>query len=90
MYVASGAVEINGAKVEQYQMAVISPDKTVCVDTVGTARIALIGGEKMPPRHMFWNFASSRKERIEQAKHDWQGGRFPKVPDDEDEFIPLP
>lgn len=90
VYVASGKVEINGAMVEQYQMAIISPDKTVRVDALDTARIALIGGEKMAPRHMFWNFASSSKERIEQAKLDWQAGRFPKVPGDEDEFIPLP
>ncbi|MDC0602205.1 pirin family protein [Aliiglaciecola sp.] len=90
VYVASGKVDINGAVVEQYQMAVIAPGKTVCVEAIETARIAVIGGEKMAPRHMFWNFASSSKERIEQAKLDWQEGRFPKVPGDEDEFIPLP
>ncbi|MGK2924262.1 MAG: pirin-like C-terminal cupin domain-containing protein, partial [Lysobacterales bacterium] len=41
-------------------------------------------------RHIEWNFVSSRRERIEQAKRDWQAGRFPKVPGDEIEFIPLP
>jgi hypothetical protein len=44
----------------------------------------------MSERHIEWNFVSSRKERIEQAKTDWQNGKFPKVPEDEVEFIPLP
>ena len=50
----------------------------------------LLGGEPMDgPRHIWWNFVSSSKDRIEQAKADWQAGRFTPVPDD-DEFIPLP
>jgi hypothetical protein len=51
----------------------------------------LLGGAVMDgPRYIFWNFVSSSRERIEQAKADWQGGRFGKVPNDEAEFIPLP
>jgi hypothetical protein len=51
----------------------------------------LIGGERMDgPRHIWWNFVSSRPERIEQAKADWKAGRFPAVPGDAEEFIPLP
>jgi redox-sensitive bicupin YhaK (pirin superfamily) len=57
---------------------------------VEESRIAIIGGEKMGRRYIEWNFVSSRQERIEQAKQDWKAGRFPKVPGDEDEFIPLP
>ena len=42
------------------------------------------------PRYLYWNFVASSRERLEQAKADWKGGRFPKVPGDETEFIPLP
>jgi hypothetical protein len=55
------------------------------------ARILLLGGAVMDgPRHLFWNFVSSSRERIEQAKADWKAGLFGKVPGDEAEFIPLP
>lgn len=54
------------------------------------SRIVVIGGEPLGERHIYWNFASSRKERIEKAKQDWREGRFAKVKGDEKEFIPLP
>ena len=55
------------------------------------ARFALVGGETMDgPRHIWWNFVSSRPERIEQAKAEWKAGRFDTVPGDAEEFIPLP
>ena len=55
------------------------------------ARVLLLGGAAMDgPRYLFWNFVSSSRERIEQAKADWRAGRFGKVPGDEEEFIPLP
>ena len=50
----------------------------------------IFGGEPLGERHLFWNFVSSRRERIEQAKADWREGRFALPPDDQDEFIPLP
>jgi redox-sensitive bicupin YhaK (pirin superfamily) len=51
----------------------------------------ILGGAAMDgPRHIWWNFVSSRKERIEQAKAEWAAGHFGKVPGDEIEFIPLP
>jgi hypothetical protein len=50
----------------------------------------MIGGASVGKRYMWWNFVSSRKERIELAKADWQAKRFPVVPGDEQEFIPLP
>jgi hypothetical protein len=51
----------------------------------------LLGGEAFAtPRHVWWNFVSSSRERISQAKHDWQSGAFPRVPGDEHEFIPIP
>ena len=55
------------------------------------SRVVLIGGAPIDGKpHIFWNFVSSSKERIEQAKRDWKGGRFPKVPGDDVEFVPLP
>ena len=55
------------------------------------ARLLLLGGAAMDgPRYLFWNFVSSSRERIEQAKADWRTGRFGTVPGDEAEFIPLP
>jgi redox-sensitive bicupin YhaK (pirin superfamily) len=55
----------------------------------GPARAVLVGGAPLGPRHVWWNFVSSRKERIVQAADDWQAGRFESVPG-ETEFIPLP
>ena len=55
------------------------------------ARAMLLGGEAFrTPRHVWWNFVSSSRDRINQAKHDWKEGRFAKVPGDADEYIPLP
>ena len=90
LYVADGEVEIDDARIEMYHMAVLSKQDSVRVRATRASRIALIGGEVMAPRHLFWNFASTSKERIEQAKQDWQAGRFPKVVGDEEEFMPLP
>ena len=54
-------------------------------------RFVLVGGATMDgPRHIWWNFVSSRPDRIEQAKADWKAGRFGTVPGDAEEFIPLP
>jgi redox-sensitive bicupin YhaK (pirin superfamily) len=62
----------------------------IVVGAEGEARILLLGGAPLDgPRHLWWNFVSSSQERIEQAKADWKGGRFPLVPY-ETEFIPLP
>jgi hypothetical protein len=54
------------------------------------SRLMLLGGEALGPRHVWWNFVSSRKERIEQAKADWLAGRFKLPPTDNAEYIPLP
>ena len=54
-------------------------------------RVMLLGGEAFKTkRHVWWNFVSSDRERINQAKHDWRDGRFPTVPGDDEEFIPIP
>lgn len=88
IYVASGSIFVAGEEVPQYSMAVLESEPLLTAHT--ESRIAIIGGEKMPARFIEWNFVSSRKERIEQAKQGWRDGKFPKVVGDEEEFIPLP
>lgn len=90
VYVAQGELKARDQVIPQYTMAVFSAHSEIEVLATADSRIAIIGGESLGERHMWWNFVSSRKERIEQAKMDWQEGRFPKVPGDEEEFIPLP
>ena len=65
------------------------PDSDVRLTAKTASRIMVVGGEPLGRRHIWWNFVSSSKERIEQGKRDWAEGRFAKVPGD-DEFIPLP
>ena len=90
VYVAAGEIEINGQGIEQFSLAVLEDQPATRIKATADSRIALIGGEALSERHMFWNFVSSRKERIEQAKTDWDNGKFPTVPGDDAEFIPLP
>jgi redox-sensitive bicupin YhaK (pirin superfamily) len=72
------------------QLVVLKPDAEVVVIAKGDARLMLVGGEPFPEkRHIFWNFVSSRGDRIEQAKRDWKADCFAHVPDEVD-FIPLP
>jgi len=90
VYVCSGQIEIDGVPIDPYEMAVLKPGALVRARAMSDAHFVVIGGEAMTERHIYWNFVSSRPERIEQAKADWKAGRFPKVPGDEIEFIPLP
>ena len=90
VYVVSGPVEIGGSTQPPGSLVILEPGSTAHVCTQGPGRWALIGGRGLGPRHMFWNFVSSRRERIEQAKEDWRAERFPLVPEDEQERIPLP
>jgi redox-sensitive bicupin YhaK (pirin superfamily) len=72
-------------------MLVVAPHAPLVVTAHEPTRFVLIGGSPFPePRHLWWNFVSSSKDRIEAAKRDWKAGRFPRVPGDEVEFIPLP
>ncbi len=88
-YVASGSVEIAGASVRAGQMAVLTPGQPVLVTALAPSEVMLLGGEPVGERFLEWNFVSSSKDRIEQAKADWRAGRM-KLPDlDHDEFIPL-
>lgn len=90
VYVAEGELSAQGSTIAQHAMAVFADERGVSIAASKASRIAIIGGEKIGKRFMEWNFVSSSRERIEQAKRDWQEGQFPKVPGDEDEFIPLP
>ena len=86
-----GEGALDGVPLEKYQLYVIAPGANVSLFSRSGGRAMLLGGEAFASeRHVWWNFVSSSKERIEQAKADWQLGRFPIVPGDPDEYIPLP
>ena len=90
VYVASGEVEVAGQRVEAGNMAVLAAGKAATVAAHSDAVVMALGGEPVGPRWIDWNFVSSSKERIEQAREDWAAGRM-KLPDlDNEEFIPLP
>ena len=90
IYIAEGSVDIAGEILEAGRLLVFRPGAPATMSAVGPARLLLLGGAPMDgPRHLWWNFVSSSKERIELAKADWQQGRFATVPG-ETEFIPLP
>jgi hypothetical protein len=89
-FVAAGTVEVEGRTFEAGQMLVFAPGAPVRFTATAFATVMLLGGEPIGERHIEWNFVSSSKERIEQAKADWRAGRM-KLPDlDNREFIPLP
>ena len=91
VYVCAGELGVEGLHLQPYQMAVLEPGAHVQFEALSPeVHFVVIGGEALSERHIYWNFVSSRPERIEQAKADWKAGRFPKVPGDEIEFIPLP
>lgn len=87
----SGEASVDGVTLLPYQLAVLAPGKAMTLASSAGGRVMLLGGEAFATkRHVWWNFVSSDRERIHQAKHDWEAGNFPTVPGDEDEFIPLP
>ena len=90
IYVVEGAVTVAGERYEAGRMIVLGADFGGPVSAGVGTRFMLLGGTPVDgPRHIWWNFVSSSKDRIEQAKDDWKNGRFPPVPG-ETEFIPLP
>ena len=90
VYVAQGGLKARDTVLAEHAMAVFSDAEGVVLQATAESRIAIIGGEHLGERFIEWNFVSSRKARIDEAKRDWKAGRFPKVPGDEVEFIPLP
>ena len=90
VYVIDGAVDCGTERPEPGRMLVFVPGASVTLRADAPARVVLLGGAPLDgPRHIYWNFVSSSKARIEQAKRDWKDGRFPKVPG-ETELVPLP
>ena len=91
IYITAGSIEIAGDVFEAGRMLVFRPGDEITVNALALSRLLFLGGEPMDsPRHIWWNFVSSSLDRIEQAKEDWAQKRFPIVPGDETEFIPLP
>jgi redox-sensitive bicupin YhaK (pirin superfamily) len=89
VYSVTEGLSINDQPLEPYRLAILEPGHTVKVSAAVAARCIVIGGEPLGTRYKWWNFVSSRPERIEQAKADWRDRRYASVPD-ETEFIPLP
>jgi redox-sensitive bicupin YhaK (pirin superfamily) len=90
VFVAAGRAVVDSTTLGAGQMAVFKPGVAASVRAIGPATLMLLGGEPLGARHIYWNFVSSRKERIEQAKEDWRAGRMALPIGDDQEFIPLP
>lgn len=90
VYVVSGSLTAADTHIPAQTMAIFDATAGVVIEAQTEARIAIIGGENIGHRYIDWNFVSSSKASIDQAKQDWREGKFPKVPGDETEFIPLP
>jgi redox-sensitive bicupin YhaK (pirin superfamily) len=90
VYLVEGEIDILGDHFAAGRLLVFKPGDRITITAVAPTRLAVLGGAAMDgPRHIWWNFVSSRQERIEEAKADWKAGRFDAVPGDS-EFIPLP
>lgn len=91
LMLVSGEASIDGQPLGLYELTVLRPERDMTLSSRSGARAMLLGGEAFSSkRHVWWNFVSSSRERIQQAKEDWREGRFAKVPGDSEEFIPLP
>jgi redox-sensitive bicupin YhaK (pirin superfamily) len=91
LYVAEGEATLDGVPLERSTLYVLRPGISATLRSQTGGRIMLCGGAPLDgPRHVFWDFVSSRRDRITQAKEDWKSGRFTLPPGDHDEYIPLP
>ena len=89
LYVLDEGCTLDGVALPAHQMQVLAGGSTPQLAAGNAARVILIGGEPLGPRFIVWNFVSSRKERLLQARDDWQAQRFPVIPG-ETGFIPFP
>jgi redox-sensitive bicupin YhaK (pirin superfamily) len=89
-YVVAGTVEVDGQRFDAGKMLVFAAGAPVAFTAITGATVMLLGGEPIGERHIDWNFVSSSRERIEQAKADWRAGRMKLPVHDDREFIPLP
>jgi redox-sensitive bicupin YhaK (pirin superfamily) len=89
-YIVKGSIELSGNTYSAGQMLVFNKNDEPLIIAKEITTLMLLGGEPLGERFIWWNFVSSRKERIEQAKEDWKQGRIILPPNDNKEFIPLP
>lgn len=90
VYAAEGDLVMNTATISTHEMAVLIPNADICVEALTESRIAIIGGAPLGKRYIEWNFVSSSKKRIEEAREAWKAGKYTRIPGDDEEFIPLP
>jgi redox-sensitive bicupin YhaK (pirin superfamily) len=91
IYIVAGEVEIAGERFAEGRLLTFRPGDRIAIRAAQPSRLVVLGGEPMDgPRHIWWNFVSSSKDRIEAAKADWMARKYPLVPGDEKEWIPLP
>ncbi|RYE16836.1 MAG: pirin family protein, partial [Sphingobacteriales bacterium] len=90
VYIVQGSVIVNGTHYDEGQLLVFSTGVDPVLVAAEHTTLMMLGGEHLGDRYIWWNFVSSRKERIEQAKEDWKQGRILLPPTDNAEFIPLP
>jgi len=89
--VVGGAAELDGATLDPFTLYVLRPGHAATLSSASGGKVMLMGGGAFTtPRHVFWNFVSSSRDRINQAKEDWKAQRFPLIPGDDQELIPLP
>lgn len=89
--VALGSASLDGEPLEAHSLYVLKPGQSMTLKAESDCRVMLLGGEAfVTPRHVWWNFVSSSRERINQAKADWKARTFANVPGDDQEFIPIP
>lgn len=90
VYIVKGELEVNGRSYTAGQLLVFVKGESPTLSAKRESTLMMLGGEPLGERFIWWNFVSSRKERIEQAKADWKAGRIELPPNDNEEFIPLP
>jgi redox-sensitive bicupin YhaK (pirin superfamily) len=89
--VALGTALLDGERLETHSLYILKPGQAMTLKAQSDCRVMLLGGEAFgTPRHVWWNFVSSSRDRINEAKADWKAGKFPLVPGDDQEFIPIP
>lgn len=95
-YIVGGKVRIYDQEIEQFSLVIAEENKMMTIEAIEETHLMLLGGKPVGERFIYWNFVASSEEKIEKAKLDWlqgpgdKGSRFPKIPGDDREYIPLP
>ena len=90
VYVVVGSVQIGGREVTKDQLAVLRPGEHARIEGVEPSRVIVIGGPNLGPRLIDWNFVATTQDRIDRARDAWRAQTFPKIPGDDQDFVPLP